>query len=52
MGRCGRLKLQKLIFLLSFTYRLRVVEVEIEKGLDIVDCGLAQLDGGYAWSFS
>ena len=31
MGRCDRLKLQKLIFLLSFRYRLRVVEVEIEK---------------------
>ena len=31
MRRCGRLKLQKLIFLLSLRYRLRVVEVDVEK---------------------
>ena len=31
MGSWGRLKLQKLIFLLSFRYRSRVAEVEVEK---------------------
>ena len=31
MRRCGRLKLQKFIFFVSLRYRLRVVEVDLEK---------------------